>query len=33
MTFLDTSAIIDYLGGVDSVIDYLDGREPFFTRR
>ena len=31
MTFLDTSAIIDYLGGVDSVIDYLDGREPFFT--
>jgi predicted nucleic acid-binding protein len=31
MTFLDTSAIIDYLGGVDAVIDYLDGREPFFT--
>jgi predicted nucleic acid-binding protein len=31
MTFLDSSAIIDYLGGVDSVIEYLDGREPFFT--
>lgn len=31
MTFLDSSAIIDYLGGVESVIDYLDGREPFFT--
>jgi len=31
MTFLDTSAIIDYLGGVDSVIEHLDGREPFFT--
>ncbi|AXG11076.1 PIN domain-containing protein [Haloplanus rubicundus] len=31
MTFLDSSAIIDYLGGVEDVIDYLDGREPFFT--
>jgi predicted nucleic acid-binding protein len=31
MTFLDSSAIIDYLGGVDAVIEYLDGREPFFT--
>lgn len=31
MTFLDSSAIIDYLAGVDRVIDYLDGREPFFT--
>ena len=31
MTFLDSSAIIDSLGGVEDVIDYLDGREPFFT--
>lgn len=31
MTFLDSSAIIDYLRGVDHVVEYLDGREPFFT--
>lgn len=31
MTVLDSSAIIDYPGGVEPVIDYLDGWEPFFT--
>jgi hypothetical protein len=31
MTFLDSSAIIDYLSGTEDVIEYLDGREPFFT--
>ncbi|WP_247008948.1 PIN domain-containing protein [Halorientalis litorea] len=31
MTFLDSSAIIDYLQGSDYAVEYLDGREPFFT--
>lgn len=31
MTFLDSSAIIDYLRGADYAVEYLDGREPFFT--
>lgn len=30
MTFLDSSAIIDYLDGVDDVVEYVDGREPPF---
>lgn len=31
MTFLDSSAIIDYLRDDDRAVAYLDGREPFFT--
>jgi predicted nucleic acid-binding protein len=31
MTFLDSSTILEYLGGNQSVIDYLDEREPWWT--
>lgn len=31
MTFLDSSTIIEYLGGNQTVIDYLDTREPWWT--
>ncbi len=33
MTFLDSSAIIDYLDGVDEVVEYLDDETepPYFT--
>ncbi|QLH80546.1 PIN domain-containing protein [Halosimplex pelagicum] len=31
MTFLDTSAIIQYLRGDDSVRAYIEGREPWLT--
>jgi len=28
MTFLDSSTIIEWLRGNDTVIEYLDGRQP-----
>ncbi|PSQ06112.1 VapC toxin family PIN domain ribonuclease [Halobacteriales archaeon QS_6_71_20] len=31
MAFLDTSTIIQYLRGDDTVRDYIDGREPWWT--
>ncbi|MFD1585867.1 PIN domain-containing protein [Halorientalis brevis] len=31
MVFLDSSAIIDYMSDDTAVVEYLDGREPFFT--
>lgn len=31
MTFLDSSTIMEYLGGNQTVIDYLDEREPWWT--
>ena len=31
MTFLDSSTILEYLGGNQSVIEYLDEREPWWT--
>lgn len=31
MTFLDTSVIIQYLGGDPDVRDYIEGREPWLT--
>jgi len=31
VTFLDTSVIIQYLGGDRTVRDYIDGREPWLT--
>jgi predicted nucleic acid-binding protein len=31
MTFLDSSTIIEYLRDNQSVIDYLDEREPWWT--
>jgi len=31
MTFLDSSTIIEYLGGNETVIEYLDEREPWWT--
>ena len=31
MTFLDSSTIIEYLRGTQSVIEYLDTREPWWT--
>lgn len=31
MTFLDSSAIIEYLGDNQTVIDYLDARKPWWT--
>jgi len=31
MTFLDSSTIIEWLRGNDTVIEYLDGRQPWWT--
>ena len=31
MTFLDSSTIIEWLRGNDAVIEYLDGRQPWWT--
>jgi predicted nucleic acid-binding protein len=31
MTFLDSSTIIEYLRDTQSVIEYLDTREPWWT--
>jgi len=31
MTFLDTSVIIDYLEGVDSVVTFVDDQDTLFT--
>ena len=31
MTFLDTSVIIDYLEGIDSVVSFVDDQDTLFT--